>query len=476
MTIHVTDGITYVFGVENACVVGSTADSLEPGDEVRVSFYDLTQNYPPTYGNPVSITLLRSGGLAAAPQPVANCSSAPDLVYAIQKDQHTYKVEAFGPPGPHRAHAFLDESGEVVKNNTLLQELALGAWTKEMIVDRHDPRRTIAQVVAALSASNNLEGWEDATDVLARATVESIEAVATGGTSLNTAAQDLTLGVVERQLTNPKVALAHWAHAGLLESLNDYGQVEQHWPSEGTTVFQLPELEKIKSLYTEANMQFSVSEALVGAIAPTTWQDEFANYISSAVSELKPSLPSSATLLTLDNVLKLEELVAATGQSFNAYKQSLDLAQRVAAGDQHEISAWATEAAAVCSRNGAASTARNEPAADLSFERFYSMLRSAVDKRDSTSLRNLMAEKFQWAMDGYVSREKAFNNIGKIIGWENFWQEAQKATARNPLRCAPPYCDLRPGYHTWVKPPFPLEMMFEQLPGGEWRWTAVLGD
>lgn len=319
-----------------------------------------------------TIPRLSSGGLTAvarpastsgtpspapSPQPtpspsVPTCSGATDLGYSIQDGQHIYKVEGFGPPGPHRAHAFLEESGEAVKDKSLLQELAFGAWTKEMIVDRHDPRRTIAQVVAALSASNNLEGWEDVTDVLARATVESIKAVATGGTSLNTAAQDLTLGVVEHQLTNPKVALAHWAHAGLLESLNDYGQMEQHWPSTGTTLFQLSELEKVKSLYTEANMQFSVSEALVGAIAPTTWQDEFANYISSAVSELKPSLPSSATFLTLDDVLKLEDLVAAAGKSFNAYKQSLDLAQRVAAGDQQEISAWAAQAANACGQAG----------------------------------------------------------------------------------------------------------------------------
>ena len=59
-TVHAADGITYVFGVGNACVLSTTPDRLKPGDEARVSFYDLTPNYPPTFGNPVNITLLRS--------------------------------------------------------------------------------------------------------------------------------------------------------------------------------------------------------------------------------------------------------------------------------------------------------------------------------------------------------------------------------------------------------------------------------
>jgi hypothetical protein len=279
-----------------------------------------------------------------ASQPSATCSGATDLGYSIQDGERTYKVEALGPPGPNRIHIFLDETGAVVRDRSELQKLALGAWTKEIIVDRYDPGIGSGQVKTFLAVSSTLEGWEDVTDVLARSTVESITAAVTGGASLDTAAQNLTLGAVEQQLTNPKVALAHWARAGLDQSLADYTRMEGLLPPAGTTVLKLPDLEKIESLYTQANTLASVNEALAAAIAPTTWQDEFANYISSALSELKPSLPASGVFLTLNSVLKLEQLVAATGQSFSAYKRSLDLAQKVAGSDQQKISAWAAQA------------------------------------------------------------------------------------------------------------------------------------
>ncbi len=305
-----------------------------------------------------TIPKLASGALAqqTPPQASAICPGATYLGYSIEIGQQTYKVEAFGPAGPNRVHVFLDQAGAVVRNSSLLQQLALGAWTREIIVDRYTAGNGSGQVKVALAVDANLEGWEDATDILARATVESIKAVATGGASLNAAAPNLTLGIVEQQLTNPKIALAHWAHAGMEQSLTDYREIESLLPAAREKTVKLSDLRRIESLYSEANTLFSVSQALVSAIAPTTWQDEFANYISSAVSELKPSLPVSQAFLTLNNVLKLEELVAAATKSFSAYKQSLDLALAVAASTQQKISTWASGAATACTKTAARNT------------------------------------------------------------------------------------------------------------------------
>jgi len=110
------------------------------------------------------------------------------------------------------------------------------------------------------------------------------------------------------------------------------------------------------------------------------------------------------------------------------------------------------------------------------FEKFYLKFRATVNKRDRAALKESMPAKFQWAMDGLVSRDEALRNIDKIIGWENFWQSTQKAAAKKASPCKPPYCERRPGYHTSAQSPFPIELMFEQGAEGKWGWTAVLGD
>jgi len=226
----------------------------------------------------------------------SSCATATNLGYAIQDGSHLYTVKGVGSVGPSQVHVFVDGTGAVVRDAGLLQQLTLSSWTKERIVDRYNPSSGSRQVRTFLAVSSNLAGWEDTTDALARATVESIRAVATGGTSLSTTAQNLTLGVVKNQLTNPKIALAHWARAGLDQSLADYTQMESLLPAAGTTTFKLSDLKKIESLYTQANTLALVNEALAAAIAPTTWQAEFANYLSSAVDELKPTVPASTTL------------------------------------------------------------------------------------------------------------------------------------------------------------------------------------
>jgi len=58
VTIMGTDGISYQYGVEEGKIVGATAATLKVGDRVSVEFYKLTENYPPTYGNPIQTVLL----------------------------------------------------------------------------------------------------------------------------------------------------------------------------------------------------------------------------------------------------------------------------------------------------------------------------------------------------------------------------------------------------------------------------------
>lgn len=59
LTIMGTDGITYMYGVEEGKIVGATAATLKVGDRVNVEFYNLDKNSPPIiYGNPIRTVLL----------------------------------------------------------------------------------------------------------------------------------------------------------------------------------------------------------------------------------------------------------------------------------------------------------------------------------------------------------------------------------------------------------------------------------
>jgi hypothetical protein len=49
------------------------------------------------------------------------------------------------------------------------------------------------------------------------------------------------------------------------------------------------------------------------------------------------------------------------------------------------------------------------------FQAFYIKFRSAINSRNKTALKELMASRFDWAMDGYVSREAALQNIGALL-------------------------------------------------------------
>lgn len=278
-----------------------------------------------------------------------SCSQAIDLGYSLRVDGQSYKVTGIGPFGPNRTHIFYDESGIIVQGqsrSTILQKLAFGAWTKEFIVDRYTPQNGSAQVKAFQATYANIQGWQEATDLLARTTVESLAAVVTAGETVESLPTRLTIGEVERQLADPKVALARWVRAGLSQSLTDYGEMEDILTTKlNRSNLEVSDLERIAALYAQANTLASVHEALGAAIAPSTWQDVFAQYLKSAVSEL----PIKAnTFLTLKDVLNLEQLVATSGQTFDAYKRSLGLALRLYQSNEQVIASWTTAATRGC--------------------------------------------------------------------------------------------------------------------------------
>lgn len=119
---------------------------------------------------------------------------------------------------------------------------------------------------------------------------------------------------------------------------------------------------------------------------------------------------------------------------------------------------------------------KGEQSAPANFEDFYVKLRNVVSHRDQVGLRSMMSERFEWALDGYTTRDQAFKNIGNIIGWQKFWRSASLALSKPAQICRPHYCNDRPGYETFTKTPFPLEMLFAQGSDNQWQWSAVLGD
>ena len=119
---------------------------------------------------------------------------------------------------------------------------------------------------------------------------------------------------------------------------------------------------------------------------------------------------------------------------------------------------------------------KNQGVSKGNFESFYARFRSVINRRDQAGLREVMSPQFEWALDGYTTREQAFKNIGQIIGWQKFWQSAALAVAEPPQACKPHHCNNRSGYETFTKSPFPLEMMFELGSDNQWHWSAVLGD
>jgi len=106
------------------------------------------------------------------------------------------------------------------------------------------------------------------------------------------------------------------------------------------------------------------------------------------------------------------------------------------------------------------------------FATFFAKFKQAVLANNRSSIRNMMAQNFEWALDGYGSREEALSNMDQM----KFWPGLRNAVLRKPVACKQPFCNNRPGYRTWSSRKYFTEIMFERDGNGVWHWTAMLGD
>jgi hypothetical protein len=115
--------------------------------------------------------------------------------------------------------------------------------------------------------------------------------------------------------------------------------------------------------------------------------------------------------------------------------------------------------------------------ADKSWQQFYAAFRATVNRRDKIVLKRMMASRFDWAMDGYVSSEQALQNIGRIVGWDKFWLSAKNAMARRVEKCNNT-ASMNPhsGYCAYARSPRAMALVFERTSDGNWYWSAFPGD
>lgn len=107
---------------------------------------------------------------------------------------------------------------------------------------------------------------------------------------------------------------------------------------------------------------------------------------------------------------------------------------------------------------------------------FWSAFRAGVNRSDRGALSQMMASQFDWATDGYISREEAIENIRKIIGWKRFWLAAKRAVATKPSACDFTLINHHSGYCVSAHAPFPLQLVFELGHDGTSHWSALPGD
>ena len=109
---------------------------------------------------------------------------------------------------------------------------------------------------------------------------------------------------------------------------------------------------------------------------------------------------------------------------------------------------------------------------DDGFNKFYTAFKKAVSSGNRTAVKNMMSPSFEWALDGYISRDGAF----KLLDDMKLWAGLRNAVLRIPVKCKQPFCNNRGGYRVWSSARYKIEIMFEKNADGNWYWTALLGD
>ena len=118
------------------------------------------------------------------------------------------------------------------------------------------------------------------------------------------------------------------------------------------------------------------------------------------------------------------------------------------------------------------SSAAIPTAAGDGFATFYLNFKKVVLANKRTAIRNMMSSSFEWALDGYGSRDEALKNMNSM----KLWIGLRSAVLRKPVVCKQPYCNNRAGYRVWSPGKYGVEIMFEKDIDGNWYWTALLGD
>jgi hypothetical protein len=271
----------------------------------------------------------------------AACGSYVDLGYSLQDGGHLYRVKGIGPLSPQRPHIFFDEKSVQVLNSDSLLRLAEAAWTKELIADRYNPSIGSGQVKIFLNTYSRLRGWQEATDVLARVTVDVLGVIATGVGTLPQTIVRFDVNEAKRQLLDPGVLLGRFVRAGLERSLADYAQMENLLRTLDRTNPRVSDLQTIRHYYQSANGISSVAEAVGASVAPLSTLDVIQGYLSSARQE--------GDQAHLTKIIDVMELLRFFARSSAALQQSLDLVNRLNVSNQGIISQWVNDARQACS-------------------------------------------------------------------------------------------------------------------------------
>lgn len=146
-----------------------------------------------------------ASGSASSPR----CNEAKDSGYSLLSSGHLYTVRNLDS-ATGSIHVFMDDKAAAVTDHSLLQQLALGAWTRDNIVASASTRAEINSkpgVIKAIAGTlQSIQRYEMVQDVLARAMATALEAGVTKGLSLPEAVPKLAGSFVRSQFSKASAA------------------------------------------------------------------------------------------------------------------------------------------------------------------------------------------------------------------------------------------------------------------------------
>lgn len=239
-------------------------------------------------------------------------------------------------PGPH-----------ITKDPDAVRRIATAVWVKEYVAGSSEVRSAQQRVALLLETLQEIQQYEAYQDITARAAVEAVAAVVTGGASLANSVPNLSIALVKHAFLNPRVLLGIAARRGLEESLKAYEELDNILPSMGSTPLELANVERIRQLYFKARGLELVYGSLGAALLPkhhTDLLDQAWKSLTSGVLSLVTKMPTTPTgIATLKSLYDLQEEAAQLASSIPGLEQfsaSFRLAKELAASADRTIAAW----------------------------------------------------------------------------------------------------------------------------------------